>query len=97
MVHTQPTIERSRRRQGCCFDCGRRYGDEYGFPDLTLPNEVWKHIAPLDNDEGGLLCPSCICRRVYLAGIETKAVFTSGPITSVETIAALYESKGESQ
>lgn len=68
-----------RRMQGCCFDCGRRYGDEYGFPDLVVSDDVWLKISPT-GDEGGLLCPSCICRRLYIAGLQTVAVFRSGPL-----------------
>lgn len=68
-----------RRMQGCCYDCGRRYGDAYGFPDLIIPNDVWLEISPL-GDEGGLLCPSCICRRLYLKNIKTSGKFTSGPL-----------------
>lgn len=67
-----------RQMQGCCVDCGRKYGDEYGFPDLVVPNAVWQKISP-PGDEGGLLCPSCMCRRAYDLGIECKAVFRSGP------------------
>ena len=68
-----------RTLQGCCIDCGRKYGDEYGFPDLVIPDEDWKAISP-NHDEGGLLCPSCICRRLYDLGIETTGKFTSGPL-----------------
>lgn len=63
-----------------CYDCGRPYGDEHGFPDLVLPDEVWKRISPKE-DGGGLLCPSCICKRLYDAGLSNvEARFTSGPI-----------------
>lgn len=72
----------TRRFQGACYDCGRRYGDEYGFPDLVVPNDVWEMIGPT-GDKGGLLCPSCMCRRAHLAGIECEAVFRSGPFVSV--------------
>lgn len=68
-----------RRLQVACFDCGRRYGDEYGFPDLVVPNDVWKQISPF-GDEGGLLCPSCICRRLHDGGITTTGEFRSGPL-----------------
>jgi hypothetical protein len=64
--------------QGACMDCKRRYGDEYGFPDLMVPDWVWEAICPGMNG-GGLLCPSCICARTYATGIEAKAIFTSGP------------------
>jgi hypothetical protein len=67
---------------GACYDCGRHYGDEYGFPDLVLPNDVWAKISPR-GDEGGLLCPSCICRRAHALGMSgVPAVWASGPLTS---------------
>jgi hypothetical protein len=70
--------------RACCFDCRRAYGDEYGFPDLIVSNDVWAKISPTGND-GGLLCPSCLCRRAYDAGIENvAAVFRSGPFVTTE-------------
>lgn len=65
-----------------CFDCHRQYGDEYGFPDLVIPFRVWKEISPT-KDDGGLLCPSCICARLYKANIKCEGAFMSGPIISV--------------
>src|SRR3990167_3157268 len=73
----------NRRMQGCCIDCGRKYGDEFGFPDLIIPDDIWKRISPT-HDEGGLLCPSCLCRRVQEAGIRCEAVFRSGPFCTRE-------------
>lgn len=64
---------------GACADCGRRYGDEYGFPDLLIEGWAWEIISPKGND-GGLLCPCCICRRLKQAGIECKGYFMSGPV-----------------
>lgn len=64
--------------KGACLDCNRKYGDEFGFPDLSISDEVWKIICP-EYTPGGLLCPSCICARAYRAGISARAVFTSGP------------------
>ena len=62
-----------------CYDCDRPYGDEHGFPDLVLPNDTWDAISPTGN-EGGLLCPSCICKRLADRGFENvSAVFMSGP------------------
>lgn len=62
-----------------CFDCGRPYGDN-GFPDLIIPNWAWRAISPKGND-GGLLCPSCICARLSKAGIKNcPSQFTSGPL-----------------
>ena len=67
-----------------CYDCGRHYGNEYGFPDLVLPNDVWAAISPTGN-EGGMLCPSCICKRLADHGFENvPAVFRSGPCCVVE-------------
>lgn len=65
---------------GACVDCGRRYGDRYGFPDLVVPHDVWNnHLSP-DKDSSGLLCPSCMCRRAHAAGLEgVPATFQSGP------------------
>ena len=68
-----------------CFDCGRKYIDG-GFQDLILPNDVWRQISPT-NDEGGLLCPSCICKRASDAGIKTTAIFKSGPFAAQDTTA----------
>lgn len=66
-----------------CFDCGREYGDEYGFPDLVISNEAWNKISPT-NDEGGLLCPSCICKRLAEKGLRNiPGAFMSGPIKSM--------------
>lgn len=71
-----------RQIQGCCIDCGRKYGDEYGFPDLVVPDDVWVKISPTGH-EGGLLCPSCMCRRAHDAGLSNIAArFTSGPFAS---------------
>lgn len=64
-----------------CFDCGRRYGDEHGFCDLVIPNEVWSKLSPSGN-EGGLLCPSCMVKRAHDAGVICPAVFMSGPFSA---------------
>lgn len=69
----------AERNRNCCYDCGRRYGDEYGFPDLEIPDEDWKRISPFGNG-GGLLCPSCICRRLHDKEIITIGKFMSGPL-----------------
>lgn len=71
-----------RLNEARCYDCGRPYGDEHGFPDLVIPHEAWKQISP-SGDEGGLLCPSCLCHRLAISGIRCEGAFTSGPIESV--------------
>lgn len=65
-----------------CADCARPYGDEHGFPDLIIPFWAWKEISPT-GDDGGLLCPSCICKRLHHKGIRCEGSFMSGPIISV--------------
>lgn len=64
-----------------CYECGLPYGDE-GFPDLIIPLDAWRKISPT-GDEGGLLCPNCICRALARAGIQCPGAFLSGPIRSV--------------
>jgi hypothetical protein len=65
-----------------CYDCGRPYGDEHGFPDLIIPNDAWEKISPT-GDESGLLCPSCICARLHHVEIRCIGAFMSGPIETV--------------
>ena len=76
----RPAFDTGRWGQGVCYDCGRKYGGEFGFPDLLIPNWVWKEIGPTGG-QGGLLCPSCIIRRCVLQGIECEARWASGPFT----------------
>lgn len=66
---------------GGCYDCHRPYGDEHGFPDLIVPDDVWLMISPT-GDFGGVLCPSCICKRLYDAGFRhgVEGRFMSGPL-----------------
>jgi len=61
-----------------CHDCDRPYGDQYGFPDLVLPDDIWAKISPT-GDEGGMLCPSCIVARCEQQGIKCQAIWRSGP------------------
>lgn len=65
-----------------CHDCDRPYGDEHGFPDLLIPHDIWRQISPT-GDQGGLLCPSCICKRLHDAGIRCLGAFASGPINAI--------------
>jgi hypothetical protein len=66
-----------------CHDCNRPYGDAYGFPDLLIPDAQWRKISP-NGDGSGLLCPSCICKRLHDAGVtDCPGAFVSGPIRTV--------------
>ena len=70
--------------ESSCYDCGRPYGNEHGFPDLIVSNDVWRQISPT-KDNGGLLCPSCIVKRVAALGMSNvPAAFMSGPLKSVD-------------
>lgn len=78
-------VERYEYVQTCqqagavCHDCGRLYGNEYGFPDLVVPDTIWKQISPT-GDQYGLLCPSCMAGRCAKLGIQgAEARWTSGP------------------
>jgi hypothetical protein len=68
-------------RAAWCYDCGRQYGDQFGFPDLVVPHRVWLKISP-NGHEGDRLCPSCMCKRAYMAGIDSEARFMSGPFNA---------------
>lgn len=67
-----------------CQDCSRPYGDEHGFPDLIIPYWAWKKISST-GDDGGMLCPSCICKRLHAKNIQCEAAFMSGPISISRT------------
>ena len=57
-----------------CPDCKIEYGK---FPDMLVSDETWKEISPTGN-EGGVLCPTCIARRMdYLNLWYTENVFMS--------------------
>jgi predicted nucleic acid-binding protein len=74
-----------------CYDCGRHYGDEHGFPDLVIPDDAWEEINPTYHRGAGLLCPSCIVARCVAAGLSTvPAMWASGPL-----VAEPYRAAGE--
>lgn len=66
-----------------CEDCDRPYQCG-GFPDLIIPFWAWQKIST-NHDDSGLLCPSCICKRLHDAGIKCEGSFMSGPIESVSS------------
>jgi len=76
-----------------CYDCKRPYG-KAGFPDLIIPHEHWAAISPT-GDEGGLLCPSCLCARLEIHGIKTHGDFTSGPLRNPDFKLTPTPPKGE--
>lgn len=71
-----------KKELASCDDCNRPYGAEHGFPDLIIPYEAWQKISP-SGDDCGLLCPSCICARLYKAGIKCVGAFAGGSVESI--------------
>jgi len=66
------------KNDATCADCGIPYGDD-GFQDLVVDDATWARISPT-GDEGGLLCPSCMCRAACAAGISNaRTTFCTGP------------------
>jgi hypothetical protein len=51
----------NERPKGCCYDCGLKYGE---FPDMIIPDDLWKLINPTHHEGAGLLCPTCIANRL---------------------------------
>lgn len=62
-----------------CLDCAEPYASPR-FHDLIIDDDAWRVIAP-NHDEGGLLCPNCICARLEAAGLRNVGhKFTTGPL-----------------
>lgn len=60
-----------------CYECLLVYGGP-GWADFVVPDDVWAQISPT-GDEGGILCATCMFRRMETLGIECDGRFTSGP------------------
>jgi hypothetical protein len=52
--------DKNEHPQSCCYDCRIKYGE---FPDMVIPDKLWKKISPT-GDDGGILCPTCIANRL---------------------------------
>lgn len=61
-----------------CYDCGLEYGGP-AWIEVVVPDSVWDLIRP-DGAEGsgGLLCITCISRRINEAGMKDVPVFLCG-------------------
>ena len=59
------------RPEGVCYDCKIPYNS---FPDMVIKNELWEQINPTNHKGAGLLCPSCIGKRLNLIGVEKVTV-----------------------
>jgi len=65
-----------RRKETGCDGCGLAYGSE-GWIEAMIPDWVWKRISP-SGDSGGILCITCIARRLTRAGIANVPVMLCG-------------------
>jgi hypothetical protein len=59
-----------------CYDCGMPYG-ENNWIEAIIPDLVWNDISP-NGDQSGILCISCMCRRLVLNGYKDIPVWLVG-------------------
>lgn len=55
-----------------CYDCKRAY---VTFPDMMIPDDLWERINPSEHKGGGVLCPTCIARRLDHLGLWYRVKF----------------------
>lgn len=60
------------RPYGRCYDCKMSYSD---FPDMIIPDDLWELINPTHHKGAGLLCPTCIAKRLNYLGLWYKDNF----------------------
>lgn len=62
---------------GKCYDCGLKYGEEFG--DLIVPDKIWKKINPIEEyEDSGLLCPTCITQRMRRLKLWNDPLYLRG-------------------
>lgn len=69
-----------------CYDCGLMYGGD-AWIEMVIPDKVWNKIKPKECDDGcGILCATCIVRRLNILGIDNVPVWLCGtePILAME-------------
>ena len=59
-----------------CYDCGLDYQDP-GWIEAIIPDQVWNDISPT-KDQGGILCITCISRRLVKGGYKKVPVWLLG-------------------
>lgn len=57
----QWTYKDHERPTGACYDCAVNYSE---FPDVSVSDEIWELINPTEHEGAGLLCPTCIAKRI---------------------------------
>jgi len=61
-----------------CYDCGLEYGG-ISWIETTLPDNIWDLIKPAEcHDGGGILCISCIVRRLNKKGLKDIPIWLCG-------------------
>lgn len=68
-----------------CYDCGLEY-EGPGWVETIVPHSVWDLIRPNGAEgTGGLLCITCICKRLEKLKLENVPVFICGiePIIAI--------------
>ena len=55
-----------------CYDCGLEYGGE-SWIEAIVPDDVWLEISPTGSF-GGILCISCIVKRLWQLGYNQDSV-----------------------
>ena len=77
-----------------CYDCGLKYGSD-AWIEAIIPDKIWARIRP-EKDEtsktGGILCISCIVRRLNILGYKNVPIWLCG----TEPIISMRGDPGES-
>jgi len=70
-----PTIEMGHTH---CNDCGMVYGSD-SWIEAVVADDIWNKIKPTESDdECGILCISCINRRLKILGYDNVPVWFHG-------------------
>jgi len=56
-----------------CMDCDEVYNSDRWI-ETSIPDEVWEYITPDTPEKGGILCISCIARRLRYYGYGGSSV-----------------------
>ena len=59
-----------------CYDCKLEYGGDEWI-EAVIPDKVWNDISPTKN-LSGILCITCICRRLAEKGYKDIPVWLCG-------------------
>lgn len=61
-----------------CYDCGLKYGSD-GWIEAIVPDKIWNRIKPSECEDGcGILCITCINRRLKVLGLKDIPVWMCG-------------------